>query len=238
MYKTPTVTAPPWLQQKDVSEGTFTHARADAGGGGRKIGFITNHYMRSHMRGRGTGAKSAPQEMGPTPNFPRPLRNSALQTIIVLKKWQIRPRPLHVCVNNTPGSGAGMSKSARLRSATAPRMCERSLRQLFITSVVLVAQGVFIMVAHCEAQWQICVCEMVLFKGLSSVHCQAINFNNDELSSIRHPWTQFCGCFKIKKIHELCLNKRLSKQSRHRWFKRPPSSLWRHWNGTNRCNKS
>ena len=28
----------------------------------------------------------------------------------------------------TRGSGAGMSKSARLRSATAPRMCERSFR--------------------------------------------------------------------------------------------------------------
>ena len=70
-----------------------------AGGGGRKIGFNTNHYMRSHMRGRGAGAKSAPQEMGPTPNFPRLFRNCALQTIIVLKKWQIRPRPLRVCVN-------------------------------------------------------------------------------------------------------------------------------------------
>ena len=29
---------------------------------------------------------------------------------------------------HTRGSGAGISKSARLRSATAPRMCERSLR--------------------------------------------------------------------------------------------------------------
>ena len=27
--------------------------RAEAGGGGRKIGFNTNHYMRSHIRGRG-----------------------------------------------------------------------------------------------------------------------------------------------------------------------------------------
>ena len=35
--------------------------------------------------------------MGPTPNFPRPLLNRALQTIWVLNKWQIRP--LSVCVN-------------------------------------------------------------------------------------------------------------------------------------------
>ena len=52
-----------------------------------------------HGRGGGAGAKTAPQEMGPTPNLPRPLRNRVLQTIIVLKKWQIRPRPLRVCVN-------------------------------------------------------------------------------------------------------------------------------------------
>ena len=77
---------------------TFTHARS---GGGRKIGFNTNHYMRSniHGRGGGAGAKSAPQQMGPTPKFPHPLRNHAPQTIFVFKKWQIRPRPLRTCVN-------------------------------------------------------------------------------------------------------------------------------------------
>ena len=149
---------------------TFTHARADAGGGGRKIGFNTNHYMRSHMRGRGAeaereekplrkkwvqhpikatftharsgcgaeavnwvldpflaerfllplrlrsatahvwthvmcwsqfSARPRPQPLRACVNeaLPRPLRNRALQTIIVLKKWQIRPRPLRVCVN-------------------------------------------------------------------------------------------------------------------------------------------
>ena len=45
------------------------------------------------------GAKSAPQQMGPTPNFLRLLRNRALQTIFVLKKWQIGPRPLRICVD-------------------------------------------------------------------------------------------------------------------------------------------
>ena len=73
--------------------------RVDAGGGRRKIGFNTNHYMRSHMRGGGAGAKSALQQMGPTPNSPRPLRNHTLQSIFVLKKWQIHLRPLRICVN-------------------------------------------------------------------------------------------------------------------------------------------
>ena len=34
-----------------------------------------------------------------------------------------------MCEHNR-GSGAGMSKSARLRSATTPRMCERSFRMI------------------------------------------------------------------------------------------------------------
>ena len=72
---------------------------ADAGGGGQKIGFNTNHYMRSHISCRGAGAKSAPQEMGPTPNFRRLLRNRTLQTIFGLRKWQIHPCLLCVCMN-------------------------------------------------------------------------------------------------------------------------------------------
>ena len=72
---------------------------ADAGRSGWKIGLNTNHNMRSHIRGRGAGAKSAPQQIGPTPNIPHPLQNPAPQTIFVLKKWQIRQHPLCVCVN-------------------------------------------------------------------------------------------------------------------------------------------
>ena len=57
--------------------------------------------MRSHIHGRGAEAeaKSALPQIDPTPNFPHPLQNRALQTIFVLKKWQIRPRLLRVCVN-------------------------------------------------------------------------------------------------------------------------------------------
>ena len=64
---------------------------ADVGGVRQKVGFNTNHNMRSHIRGRGVEAE---QEQNP-----RPLRNRVLQTIFVLKKWQIRPHPLRVCAN-------------------------------------------------------------------------------------------------------------------------------------------
>ena len=74
------------------------------------------------MRGRGAGAKSAPQEMGPTPNLPRPLRNRALQTIIVLKKWQIRPRPLRVCVN-IPAVAERECQNPPASAPQPPRAC-------------------------------------------------------------------------------------------------------------------
>ena len=36
-------------------------------------------------------------------------------------------------------------------------------------------------------------------------------------------------------FYDLCLNKRLSKQSRHRWFETPSRILWRHCNYSNIC---
>ena len=111
-------------------KGTFTHARS--GRGRRRAENCLQHnslHAFTHTRSRsggGAGAKSAPQQMGPSPNFPRPLRNRTFQTIFVLKKCQIRPRPLRVCVNIP----AVASNSSCLRSATAPRICERSFSYL------------------------------------------------------------------------------------------------------------
>ena len=84
-----------------TGKGTFTHAPSRSG---RKIGFNTlkSSHAFTHTRsqnGGGAGTKPSPQQMGPTSNFPHLLRNRALQTIFVLKKWQIHPRPLRVCVN-------------------------------------------------------------------------------------------------------------------------------------------
>ena len=85
-------------------------------------GTILLHVSYIHTRGRGAeaGAKSAPQEMGPTPNLPRPLRNCALQTIIVLRvRSASAPRPLRVRSASAP-------RPLRVRSASAPRMCEQT----------------------------------------------------------------------------------------------------------------
>ena len=84
-----------WLEQKSLH--AFTHTRSRSGGG--------------------AGAKSAPQQMGPTPNFPCPLRNRALQTIFVLKKWQIRPSPhrVYMCEHTHPTRAAVAERNVKIR---------------------------------------------------------------------------------------------------------------------------
>ena len=87
-------------------KGTFTHVRAGAGRGGRKIGFNTNHYMCLHMRGRGAEAE---REQNP-----------------LLKKWVQHPI-CSVCfetARSKPSLSSRNGRSARVRSAyvwTYPR---------------------------------------------------------------------------------------------------------------------
>ena len=60
---------------------------------------ITCVHTYAVTGGGGAGAKSTLQQMGPTPNFPRLLRNSMLQTISLLNKCPISPRLLCVYVS-------------------------------------------------------------------------------------------------------------------------------------------
>ena len=79
---------------------------ADAGGGGRKIGFNTNHYMRSHIRVRGAEAEREQN----------PLRNKWVQHPIFRVRFETaRSKPSVSSIN---------ARSARVRSAyvwTYPR---------------------------------------------------------------------------------------------------------------------
>ena len=71
----------------------------DAGGGGRKIGFNTNHYMRSHIRGRGAEAERQQN----------PLRNKWVQHQIFHVRFETaRSKPSMSSING---------RSARVRSA-------------------------------------------------------------------------------------------------------------------------
>ena len=111
-------------------KGTSTHPRS--GRGRSQAENLLKHkslHVFPHSRSQswgGVGGKSAPQQMGPTPNFPRPLQNCALPTILVLKKWQIHPCLHRVCVN-IPAVAERECQNLPV-SAPQPRMCERSFR--------------------------------------------------------------------------------------------------------------
>ena len=76
----------------------------------------------------GTGAKSALQQMGPTPNFPRPLRNRTPKNLLLPSHtWQISSRrsTIHLPMREQAhGRAAGIKKSARVCPATTSRICE------------------------------------------------------------------------------------------------------------------
>ena len=118
-------------------KGTFTHARAGAGGGGREIGFNTNHYMCSHMRGRRAEAE---REQNPLHKkwVQLPICRVRFETACSKpslssrngRSARTRSSSAPRMCEHTRGCGAGMSKSTRLRSATAPLMCERSFISL------------------------------------------------------------------------------------------------------------
>ena len=107
--------------------------RAEAGGKLASTQII--NFMRSvtHTRSRsggGAGAKSAPQHPKNWVYFPLQLRNHVLQTIFSFCPQEMADPPASAppMCEHTCGNGAGMSKSTRLRSSTAPRICERNIR--------------------------------------------------------------------------------------------------------------
>ena len=111
--------------------------RADVGRVEGKIGFNTNHYMRSSVCGYGAGTKSALQQLGPTPNFLHPLWNRTLQFHLCPQQMADRPMSApHIC-EHTRSSRTGMSKLAHLCSATALRICECSLSTAFLYCFLL-----------------------------------------------------------------------------------------------------
>ena len=106
---------------------------ADEGGGGRKIGFNTNHYMRSHMGGRRAEAEWEQN----------PLRNKWVQHPIFRLRFETaHSKPSLSSRNGRPAlvrseyvwtyprkrSRNVKIRSARLRSATTQRICEHSIK--------------------------------------------------------------------------------------------------------------
>ena len=104
----------------------------DAGRGGWKIGFNTNPCMWYDMcsDGDGVGTNLLCMEWVQYPIFCIRLKLCTPNLLLPSMILQILMPAYHVCVNIREITGAGMSKSARLRSATNPDMCERRLTHL------------------------------------------------------------------------------------------------------------
>ena len=92
-----------WLQHKSLH--VFTHARSRSGGG--------------------AGAKTAPQEMGPTSNLPRPSKPRAPNHHCPQEMADppaSAPRPLRVCVN-IPAVAERECQTPPASAPQPPRAC-------------------------------------------------------------------------------------------------------------------
>ena len=111
-----------------------SHMRGvDTGWGGRKIGFNNNYYMRSHIRGCGAEAELEQN----------PLRNKRVQHPIFRVLFETAGSKPSSSTRNGRSArvrGAGISKSALLRSATALHICELSFMYTTGKTIVLWAK--------------------------------------------------------------------------------------------------
>ena len=111
-------------------QGTFTHARADAGGKLASTQIITCVHTCAVAERRRSGSKIRSARNGSNTQFAAPSSKPRAPNHHCPQEMADPPASVPRMCEHTRGSGAGMSKSARLRSATAPRMCERSFRLL------------------------------------------------------------------------------------------------------------
>ena len=110
-----------------LSKGTFTHARADAGGKLASTQIITCVHTCAVAERRRSGCKNRSARNGSNTQFTAPASKPRAPNHHCPQEMADPPASAPGMCEHTRGNRAGISKSARLRSATAPRMCERSL---------------------------------------------------------------------------------------------------------------
>ena len=106
--------------------------RAGAGGKLASTQIITCVHTCAVMERRRSGSKNRSARNGSNTQFTAPASKPCAPNHHRPQEMADPPASAPRMCEHTRGSGAGISKSARLRSATAPRMCERS----FIIRVV------------------------------------------------------------------------------------------------------
>ena len=101
--------------------------RADAGGKLASTQIITCVHTCAVAERRRSGSKIRSARNGSNTQFAASASKPRAPNHHCPQEMADPPASAPRMCEHTRGSAAGMSKSARLRSATAPRMCERSL---------------------------------------------------------------------------------------------------------------
>ena len=103
--------------------------RAGAGGKLASTQIITCVHTCAVAERRRSGSKNRSARNGSNTQFTAPASKPRAPNHHCPQEMADPPASAPRMCEHTRGSGAGISKSARLRSATAPRMCERSFSQ-------------------------------------------------------------------------------------------------------------
>ena len=112
--------------QVSKREATFTHARAGAGGKLASTRIMTCVHTCAVAERRRSGSKNRSARNGSNTQFTAPASKPRAPNHHCPQEMADPPASAPRMCEHTRGSGAGISKSARFRSATAPRMCGRS----------------------------------------------------------------------------------------------------------------
>ena len=118
----------PLARFRKPAQGTFTHAQADTGGKLASTQIITCVHTCTVAEHRRSGSKIRSARNGSDTQFAVSASKPRAPNHHCPREMADPPASAPRICEHTHGSGAGMSKSARLRSATAPRMCERSFK--------------------------------------------------------------------------------------------------------------
>ena len=113
------------------TKGTFTHAQSGRGGDGRRRAenWLQHKSLHAftHTRSR-SRSKIRSVKIGSNTQFSASASKPRAQNHLCPQEKADPPASAPRMCEHTRGDGARKSKSARLRSATAPRICERSFR--------------------------------------------------------------------------------------------------------------
>ena len=129
-------------------------ARAEAGGKLASTQIITRVHTCTVAKQRRSGSKIHSTRNGSNTQFAASASKPRAPNHHCPQEIADPPASAPRMCEHTRGSRAGMSKSARLRSATAPRMCERSFRwHRYLNAFLKEGKDLFVLHNQYQGYW-------------------------------------------------------------------------------------